>query len=142
MYPLHQNDTGSFQELAHASDVEFGQLSLLTVVSRRIRGGHYHTHKKEWFCCLHGRCWLIVTDIRTGMQLSRCLEDNNKEFIIINPYEVHTVINSSERECELLVISSEEYDLENSDTIRYEAVGEAVKEAVKEAKGEPACSIA
>ena len=125
-YPLHQNETGSFQELAHASDVEFGQLSLLTVAPRRTRGGHYHTHKREWFCCLHGRCYIIATDVRTGEQRSVILEDSNREFRIVNPYEAHVVLNPSDRECDLLVISSEEYDLEDTDTIKYEEKGEPV----------------
>ena len=131
MHPLHQNEAGSFQELAHASDVEFGQLSLLTVAPRRTRGGHYHTWKKEWFCCLHGRCYIVATDIRTSRQRRIALEDSNREFVIVNPYEAHTVLNPNDRECELLVISSDEYDQDNTDTIKYEA---------KEVKGEPVCS--
>ena len=127
MYPLHKDDTGLFQELAHASDVEFGQLSLLTVAPRRTRGGHYHTHKKEWFCCLHGRCYIVATDARTAQQRSIVLGESHKEFAIVNPYEAHIVLNPSDQECELLVISSEEYDPDNSDTIKYEA------------KEEPAC---
>ena len=127
-YPLHRNDTGSFQELAHASDVQFGQLSLLTVAPRCKRGGHYHTNKREWFCCLHGGCYIVAIDIRTGKQRSLVLKDSNREFVTVNPYEAHVVLNPYDQECELLIISSNEYDLENPDTIKYEA------------KGEPACS--
>ena len=118
MYPLHQNDTGSFQELAHASNIQFGQLSLLTVAPRRTRGGHYHTHKIEWFCCIRGRCYIVATDARTGKQRNIVLEDSNREFVIVNPYEVHIVLNPSDQECELLIISSEEYAPENPDTIK------------------------
>ena len=119
-YPLHQNDTGSFQELAHASDVELGQLSLLTITPRRTRGGHYHTRKKEWFCCLHGRCYIVATDVRTGQQRSITLKDDNREFVIVNPYEEHTVLNPHDQECELLIICNEEYDPDDTDTIKWE----------------------
>jgi UDP-2-acetamido-2,6-beta-L-arabino-hexul-4-ose reductase len=119
MYPLHQSDTGAFQELAHATDIEFGQLSLLTVAPRRTRGGHYHTHKREWFCCLHGRCYIVATDIRTGQQRSITLCDDNREFVIVNPYEAHTILNPHDQECELLIICNEEYNVENTDTISY-----------------------
>ena len=120
MYPLHQNDTGSFQELAHASGVEFGQLSLLTIAPRCERGEHYHTYKKEWFCCLHGKCILILANASTRTQINAIeLDDTKREFVIVNPYEVHTVLNPNDAECELLVISSEEYDPENPDTITY-----------------------
>ncbi|MBU2052460.1 WxcM-like domain-containing protein [Patescibacteria group bacterium] len=119
MFPLHQNDTGSFQELAHASDVDFGQLSLLTIAPRCTRGGHYHTHKKEWFCCLHGRCYIVCTNIRTEGRRSVTLDSGNKEFVLVSPYESHVVLNPYEQECELLVISSEEFDPENTDTIKH-----------------------
>ena len=118
-YPLHQNDTGSFQELAHASDIEFGQLSLLTIAPRCTRGGHYHTHKKEWFCCLHGRCYIVCANVRTEGRRSVTLDSGNKEFALVSPYESHVVLNPYEQECELLVISSEEFDPENTDTIKH-----------------------
>lgn len=128
-YPLHQSDTGSFQELAHAYDgIQFGQLSLLTVAPRCTRGGHYHTHKREWFCCLHGKCYLGITNVYTDIQQTITLDGNNREFVAVLPYENHVVLNPSNQECELLVICSEEYDPENPDTIKFEA---------KQVKGEP-----
>lgn len=117
MYPLHTSDTGSFQELAHKSNVEFGQLSLLTIAPRHSRGGHYHTHKKEWFCCLHGECVLILANINGEQTAGILLSGSSKEFLPVRPYEVHTVLNIGDRECELLVICSEEYDPTNPDTI-------------------------
>ena len=122
MYPLHQNDTGSFQELVHTLDIGFiGQISLLTIKPRCKRGGHYHTYKKEWFCCLHGKGYLIIANT-DGVQMSNLLLDScRKEFIPVKPYEVHTILNAGDQECELLVISSEEYDPDNPDTIKYEA---------------------
>ena len=127
MYPLHKNDTGSFQELAHASDIQFGQLSLLTIAPRRSRGGHYHTHKKEWFCCLHGSCYLVLTNPE-GKQLGSgiALNEDNREFVAVLPHEVHTILNPHDRECELLVICNEEYDPDNPDTIKFEVKGEPV----------------
>jgi UDP-2-acetamido-2,6-beta-L-arabino-hexul-4-ose reductase len=124
MYPLNKNDTGSFQELAHKSDgIEFGQLSLLTVAPRCSRGGHYHTRKKEWFCCLHGSCYIACTDTRAGKQRIIVLNEKSREFVPIAPYENHSVLNPSNKECELLVICNEEYDPENPDTIKWERKG-------------------
>ena len=118
--PLHEDDTGSFQELAHASDVEFGQLSLLTVAPRCKRGGHYHTRKKEWFCCIRGKCELIASEVKGDQIKGALLSSEHKQFVPVYPYEVHVVLNPSDQECELLVISSEKYDPENPDTIRQE----------------------
>jgi len=126
MYPLHKSDTGSFQELAHASDVEFGQLSLLTIAPGCERGGHYHTRKREWFCCTHGMCSLQMLN-QQGKQIAYAdLGETHKEFVPVNPYEVHTVVNYGDRECELLIISSEEYDDKDPDTVKYEAKEELV----------------
>ena len=119
MYPLHKSDDGSFQELARTADIEFGQLSLLTIAPRRTRGGHYHTHKKEWFCGLHGRCYIVATDVRTGEQRTIVMDEDNRKFAIVNPYEAHVVLNPSDQECELLVICNEEYDPDNADTVEH-----------------------
>ena len=112
---------GSFQELAHSSDVKFGQLSLLRVNSGFARGGHYHTHKEEWFCCIHGRCEMEITNVKDGTMRAVILEDSKKEFILIKPYESHLVRNFSKSDiCELLVIVSEEYSPEDPDTFKSE----------------------
>ena len=125
-YPLHQDDTGSFQELAHKSGIEFGQLSLLTVAPRRTKGGHYHTRKKEWFCCIHGRCYIAAVNVKTGKPRSITLDENSKKFVMVNPYESHVVLNPSDIECELLVICNEEYDPDNPDTVKYNDKGASV----------------
>jgi len=119
MHPLHKSDTGSFQELAHASEgIEFGQLSLLTIAPRRKRGGHYHTRKYEWFCCLHGACHIILANPE-GKQIG-CISllGRQRKFSIVKPGEVHTVLNPYDQECELLVICNEEYDPDDADTIK------------------------
>ena len=122
LYPLHKNDTGSFQELAHTYDgIEFGQLSLLTIAPGCSRGGHYHTRKKEWFCCIHGKCSVVCTNISTVRQRSIHLDGQNREFVSVEPYESHIVINYDADECTLLVICSESYNRNDTDTIEWSA---------------------
>lgn len=117
-YPIHENKTGSFQELAHASDVEFGQLSLLTVDPRCERGGHYHKRKLEWFCCVSGECYLVLATPEGEQIASTPLSEKDKEFVIVRPDQSHTVLNFSNRECTLLVIVSEEFDPDDTDTYK------------------------
>ena len=118
-YPLHKNETGSFQELAHKSDgIEFGQLSLLIVAPRQTRGGHYHTYKREWFCCIRGECYIALADT-TGNQIGcAVLSENAKMFVGVCPNRTHTVLNIGDVECVLLVISSKEYNPDDADTYR------------------------
>jgi UDP-2-acetamido-2,6-beta-L-arabino-hexul-4-ose reductase len=121
MYPVHESDSGSFQELAHASDVEFGQLSILTIEPGCERGGHYHRRKKEWFCCTRGSCWLATRSIKTGRQADASivtLHEGNKQFVEVHPFEVHTIRNPGASVCELLIIANEEFDPEDADTYR------------------------
>jgi UDP-2-acetamido-2,6-beta-L-arabino-hexul-4-ose reductase len=129
MYPLHRSDTGSFQELAHASDVEFGQLSMLTIEPGCSRGGHYHTHKREWFCCIHGQCCLIIRNSEGKLIICITLTDSERKFVEVLPKEVHTLRNTSDTECELLIICNEKYDPKNPDTLKCESV-------LKEIEGE------
>ncbi len=117
MYPLHKNETGSFQELAHSSDIKFGQLSILKISPGYARGGHYHTHKEEWFCCIHGKCELKLNNIKDGSSKSVIMDDVNREFILVKPYENHIVKNlSTQSECELIIIISEQYNPKEPDT--------------------------
>ena len=117
-YREHNSETGSFQELARKSDVEFGQLSILTVAPMRQRGGHYHKRKREWFCCIRGECYIVLNNPEGKQMRSLTLDEGNREFVVVEPYEVHTVMNLSDKACELLVISSEEYDPDDTDTYR------------------------
>lgn len=119
-FELHKNELGSFQELAHKDDVEFGQLSMLKVAPHKERGGHYHTRKNEWFACIRGKCVMKMVDVVTGVHREIELDCNHTEFKQIYPYESHKVINYYNEECELLVIISEPYDPNDHDTIKYE----------------------
>jgi UDP-2-acetamido-2,6-beta-L-arabino-hexul-4-ose reductase len=119
MYQVHKNETGSFQELAHSSEITFGQLSILIINSGFTRGDHYHTRKKEWFCCIHGKCELKLDNIKDGTSKIMILDENNREFVFVKPYENHIIKNiDNYNKCELLVIISEKYDPKDSDTFK------------------------
>ncbi len=121
MYPIHTNETGSFQELAKSKDVRFGQLSYLTISPQCTRGNHYHKRKEEWFCCIRGICEMKLTDIRTRTSRSIMLDSSSKEFFKVNPFENHIIYNLDfDKECELLIIISEEYDENDPDTFKPE----------------------
>ena len=117
--PLIKDERGSFQELLHVHEIEFGQLSLLTVNPKYARGGHYHKRKTEWFCCINGRCKFEVLNIKKKTQKIVILESEGNKTIIVRPYEAHTVINLEEnRICELLVVANEVYNPQDSDTFK------------------------
>jgi UDP-2-acetamido-2,6-beta-L-arabino-hexul-4-ose reductase len=116
MFPIHENSSGSFQEIAHASEIEFGQLSILTVNPSNIRGGHYHSRKKEWFCPIFGKGTLRLVDIETGKERNIKISEENREFYFVPPNYAHWVMNYSREELVILIIISEEYREETADT--------------------------
>ena len=121
MYPIYEDSSGIFQELIKKNDVIFGQLSLLTIKPKYSRGNHYHKRKEEWFCCIHGKCELVLTDVRNNKTRAIILDSSKKEFIKVNPFENHIFKNISEnKNCELLIIISEEYKEDDPDTYKFD----------------------
>ena len=120
-YPVHESDTGSFQELIHKTEVKFGQLSILDIEPGCERGGHYHNRKVEWFCCLSGVCCVKIINIDSGCQREVFLTGGHREFIKILPRESHTVVNIGNVDnCDILIIISEPFNPDDPDTFRYQ----------------------
>lgn len=117
MYPLHKSETGIFQELARSCDVKFGQLNYLSISPGSSRGGHYHKRKEEWFCCINGRCNIHLLNINTNSTRDIIIDADAKEFIKIEPFQVHSLTNlNSLEKCEILIVISEEYNEKDPDT--------------------------
>lgn len=120
IFPVHESETGFFQELAHKSDVDFGQLSILGIKPGCSRGGHYHSRKTEWFCCIAGSCMMQIFNVRTGESRAIGLSEEKREFVRVDPYESHSVENFiGNPMCEVLIIISEEYDSSDPDTFSF-----------------------
>lgn len=117
MYPVHENDSGSFQELARTKDLKFGQLSYLVIKPGFSRGNHYHKRKEEWFCCIRGKCKMLLLNVNSHKARELTLDSAKKEFMKVDPYEVHTLTNTSHSEdCEIIIVISEEYFETDPDT--------------------------
>ncbi len=121
MYPIHENETGLFQELARSKEVKFGQISLLIINSGCSRGGHYHTRKEEWFCCIRGCCRLDLVNVHSKAAKEIILDEFKREFIKVEPFWIHTLTNLSDpRSCDLIIVVSEEFDESDPDTFKLE----------------------
>ena len=119
MYPVHENETGIFQELIRKREINFGQLSYILIKPGCSRGDHYHKRKEEWFCCLKGVCEIEITNIKDGTKRKIILNENKKEFLKINPFENHVVKNlDNNKDCELIIITDEEYNEDDPDTYK------------------------
>ncbi|MCK4730450.1 MAG: WxcM-like domain-containing protein [Candidatus Aenigmarchaeota archaeon] len=121
MNPVHENESGLFQEIAKKNEVIFGQLSFLIIKPGHSRGNHYHKRKVEWFCCLHGKCELLLTEVNKKSKRCILLDSSNRELVKVNPFENHILNNKNNaKDCEILIIISEEYDESDPDTFKFE----------------------
>lgn len=116
MYPEYKAESGTFQELVHKDDIEFGQVSLLTVAPGRTRGGHYHTRKHEWFMMLNGECVLITKGVNVNIN-DRQISMDRRELYPCYPFEKHWIHNTGLETAEMLVFASEVYKESDPDTI-------------------------
>ena len=120
-YQLHENESGSFQELIHGDEIDFGQLSYLTINPGYTRGEHYHKRKVEWFCCIKGSCSVELKTIDGRIICTRVLDGLTKDHISAYPGEVHSFTNILKSlPCELLIICSERYEINDPDTYKEE----------------------
>ena len=121
MYPIHENETGLFQELARSKDVKFGQISFLVINPGFSRGGHYHTRKEEWFCCIPGCCRMDLINVHSRTIKDMIMGESKREFVKVEPFWVHTLTNlSNDRSCDLIIVVSEEFDDLDPDTFKFE----------------------
>ena len=61
-----------------------------------------------------------MIDVNKGTTRAVALDASDREFVLINPYESHTVRNLNYMEdCEVLIIISEEYNQDDPDTFKY-----------------------
>lgn len=119
MYPIHENESGIFQELAKKKDLEFGQLNYLLIKPGCSRGGHYHKRKREWFCCIEGECELEIRNLDSGLVKKVHLDSRKKEFVSVEPPSHHSVRNPNTKEsCKLIIITNEEFDESSPDTYK------------------------
>jgi hypothetical protein len=62
-----------------------------------------------------------LTNVETGASRVVILNEIHRKFELVEPYESHILINTDSKVfCELLVIASEKYDHDDTDTFKYE----------------------
>lgn len=122
-YPRHDSRTGSFQELIHADEITFGQLSYSTVGVSYARGGHYHEKKEEWFFVLEGRMAVDFFDPQTGAYIDTqtLFADSGSPAAGLHvpaPY-LHAVRNLGTADIRYVLIANESFDPQRPDTYKW-----------------------
>lgn len=86
----------------------------------KLRGGHYHKQKTEWFFAVEGKAKLLWCEQKSAkdedLKEIRLDEDYENPYVLeITPETCHWVKNDSDNEFIMIAFSSEEYNKDNPD---------------------------
>ena len=116
-YPLKMNvdDRGSFTELVHTADC--GQVSINISKPGITKGQHWHNSKWEQFIVVHGHGLIRQRNINTGETVEFEVSGDNMESVYMIPGWTHSIINLSQTEDLVTVMTCNEiFDRNHPDT--------------------------
>ena len=116
-YPLKMNidDRGSFTELLHTQDC--GQVSINISKPGITKGQHWHNSKWELFIVVHGRGLIRERNIHTGETVEFEVSGKKIEAVHMIPGWTHSIINLSDTEDLITVMTCNEiFDPDHPDT--------------------------
>lgn len=112
---MNCDDRGSFTELVHTQDC--GQVSINISKPGITKGQHWHNSKWEQFIVVHGHGLIEERNINTGEKVSFEVSGDKIEAIYMIPGWTHNIINLSETEDLVTVMTCNEiFDPGHPDT--------------------------
>lgn len=112
---MNVDDRGSFTELMHTKDC--GQVSINISKPGITKGQHWHNSKWEQFIVVHGHGLIQERNINTGEFVEFEVSGDKIEAIYMIPGWTHNIINLSDTEDLVTVMTCNEiFDLEKPDT--------------------------
>lgn len=121
---IHNDNRGVLYETYRQDKARFLMKQVYLSISHPniIRGNHYHLHKVESFCVIAGEADLSLIDIETKQQKKVNMNGQIPRIIIIPPKVAHAIQAKGNQEMILLLMVSEEYNAEESDTYPFEVL--------------------
>ena len=111
-----KDERGYFKEL-YKSPL-YGQISINMSYPNVIKGGHYHTYKKEIFYVVKGKCLISQKNIFNNNLIENIVQDKDKEMINILPNYEHTITNIGDTNSYTLMWISHIFNKDDSDTFK------------------------
>lgn len=112
------DDRGYFEELYKSK--EHGQISMNMAYPGIVKGGHYHTYKKEIFYVVQGHCVIRQRNIHTNKMIVDEVECPEINKVNIIPEYTHEIANVGTINSKTLMWINEVYIPERHDTYRAE----------------------
>lgn len=112
---------GAFTEILRSEDTgvhPFGQISIMTAKPGQTKGGHYHTHKREWYFILKGSAKITLEDRLTHEHKTMRLTQKSLKVIEMPLGVAHSVTNLGNGELEVLIYISDPYFEKDADTFK------------------------
>ena len=97
-----------------------GQIFYSTTKPGIIRGNHYHTRKKEYFCVIEGEAKIRLRSRETNRIEEYVVSGDNPEIIEMKVNWTHNIKNVGEDEMKFLAWSNEVFNPEDPDTFAEE----------------------
>lgn len=112
---MNVDDRGSFTELVHTADC--GQVSINISKPGITKGQHWHNSKWELFIVVHGHGLIQERNINTGEMVEFEVNGDKVEAVHMIPGWTHNIINLSDTEDLVTVMTCNEvFDPDNPDT--------------------------
>lgn len=120
-FKMNSDERGSFTELLHTQDC--GQVSINISKPGITKGQHWHASKWEQFIVVSGRGLIQQRNIVTGQMVEFEVSGDNIEAVYMIPGWTHNIINLSETENLVTVMTCNEiFDSEKPDTYFEEVI--------------------
>jgi len=99
----------------------FGTAFFIYIAPKKDRSCHFHKRKKEWFGIVHGKCNVILEDIKTKKRQELVLDSSSVKFVRIKvcPLIAHHIENLLDDISILIGYMDEPYDPNDPDTYYY-----------------------
>jgi UDP-2-acetamido-2,6-beta-L-arabino-hexul-4-ose reductase len=118
---IKEDARGRLVEVFKFGDTGLGQVFYSTTKPDVVRGNHYHTRKKEFFCVIEGDAKIRLRNRDTGEIEEHVVTGNSPEILEMKINWTHNIKNTGKTEMKLLVWANEIFNPEDPDTF-YEEV--------------------
>ena len=111
---IKNDERGNFVEVFKVPG--FGQVSYSTTKPGIVRGNHYHTRKKEFFCVIEGEVKVRQRNRETNEIEEKIVSGNAPELVEIKLNWTHNIQNIGDSEMKLLIWANEVFNPADPDT--------------------------
>jgi len=115
---IKNDQRGNFVEVFKIQG--FGQVSFSTTRLGALRGNHYHTRKKEFFCVIDGEAKIRQRNRETNKIEEKIVYGATPELVEMKINWVHNIQNIGDNEMKLLIWINEVFNPDDPDTFAEE----------------------